>query len=399
MICVACGCGVLPGDALNHVKNQHDISVSREHLTLWNQTVIDLNVTTDRIIPSPKDHNPIELLKVHSDAYCCNCCDYAALTISTFSKHWSLNHKSIGFRPNERYHDGHVQTFYSHAPRVFFEVDTPIPNSTSIFDVYMKKEVPHYAPFDVTIPSAIREIPPLLNSTRWHEHLADFLLEKEKRRELFTLAHPTKLAKCALWKLTWNYVGTVANVAKDSSMRVRCLLTEYPRYVDLTSVFLSKILTDFLPSTEQKAEPWKYHLSTDTQRLYAYPLHSLAYSVLQAHKGHPSNYVYPLPLDFSKHIIALEECLRNPVTTDSIPVFHDFIYPLLSAQPSILEENKWSMVMECWLALYAMQVEGNFCDPSQLTGILAKMEYHCRAVTFYQGFLNRKNFPKESLYV
>ena len=229
MICVTCGCSVLPGDALNHVKNQHSITISGEHIASWNQTVNDLKVTTARTLPSPKDHKPIELLKVHSNGYCCNCCDYAALTIGTFSKHWSINHKSIGIRPSERYHDGHLQTFYSHAPCIYFEVDRPIPNSTSLFDIYIKKEVPQYTPFNVTIPSGTREIPPLLNSTRWHEHLAEFLLEKEKRRVLFTLAHPSKFAKCPLWKLIWNYVGTVANIAKDSSMRVRCLLTEYPR--------------------------------------------------------------------------------------------------------------------------------------------------------------------------
>lgn len=57
------------------------------------------------------------------------------------------------------------------------------------------------------------------------------------------------------------------------------------------------------------------------------------------------------------------------------------------------------MVLECWLALYALEMEGNFCDASQLTGILAKMEYHCRAVTFYQAFLNLNDFPGSSLYV
>jgi hypothetical protein len=92
----------------------------------------------------------------------------------------------------------------------------------------MKKELPNYAPFDVIIPSAPREIPPLLYNTRWHEHLAEFITNKRKRRLLFTLAHPTKFTKDPLWKLVWNYVGTVVNIAKDSSMRVRCMLTEYP---------------------------------------------------------------------------------------------------------------------------------------------------------------------------
>jgi hypothetical protein len=151
-------------------------------------------------------------------------------------------------------------------------------------------------------------------------------------------------------------------------------------------------------STELKADPWKYHLTEDTQRLYAYPLHSLAYSILEAHKGHPSGYIFPLPPNYLQRIIDLQACLEEPITTDHIPVFHNFIYPLLSAQSTILEENKWSMALECWLALYALKVEGNFCDASYLTGILAKLEYHCRAVTFYQGYLHRGEFPDESLY-
>jgi hypothetical protein len=152
-------------------------------------------------------------------------------------------------------------------------------------------------------------------------------------------------------------------------------------------------------SVQQDVKPWQYHLTKETQRLYGYPLHSLAYSILQAHKGHPSNYKFPLPINFTQHIIALESCLSQPIiTTDMIPVFHNFIYPLLSAQQSILEENKWSMVIECWLALYALQAEGHFCNASHLTGVLAKMEYHCRAVTFYQSYLHRRDFPGQSFH-
>jgi len=154
----------------------------------------------------------------------------------------------------------------------------------------------------------------------------------------------------------------------------------------------------FFLSTEQKADPWKYHLTEDTQRTYAYPLHSLAYSVLQSHKGHLSNYVFPLPPGYTRHIVALEDCLKEPITTSHIQLFHNFIYPLLSAQASIQEDNKWSMVLECWLAIYAMQPGGNFLDASQLTGILAKLEYHCRAVTFYQAYLHHSEFPNESFY-
>lgn len=229
MICVACGFAVLPKNALGHVKNQHNISITLEQHTLWNQTVFDWKVTTDPLILPPQDHQPVELLKLHTDAYCCNHCDYAALTNATFSKHWSLVHRALHVSPSDRFHKGCVQTFYSHAPCTYFKVNPPIPSSSSLFDIYMKKEVPGYPSFDVVIPSAPREIPPLLYNTGWHEHLKDYVIHKEKRRSLVALAHPTKFTKCPLWKMIWNYMTLVATIAKESSMRIRCLLTEYPR--------------------------------------------------------------------------------------------------------------------------------------------------------------------------
>lgn len=237
MICVACQYAVWPENAITHVKNQHDIPVSREQQESWKQTVTEWNVAPDHTVPSVQSHQPVELLKIHANAYCCNSCTYAALSMGTFSKHWSTEHRTVNIRPNERYHDGCVQTFYSHAPCIFFEVDIPIPTSTPMFNIYMKKEVPNYVPFDVVIPSAPREIPPLLYNTRWHEHIADYITDKAKCRLLFTLAHPTRYTKCSLWKLVWNYLGAVANIAKDTTMRVRCLLTEYPRYVIKVLVF------------------------------------------------------------------------------------------------------------------------------------------------------------------
>jgi hypothetical protein len=229
MICVSCGYAIIPSHAISHIKNKHSIHVSREQEESWNQTAIDWGVILDGPVPSPQDRQPVELLKINRNAYCCNNCNYASLTIATFSKHWSLTHNSLKISPSDRYHDGYVQTFYSHAPCTYFEIDMPILNSTSIFDAYMKKEVPSYEAFKITIPSAPREIPPLLYCTRWHEHLSAYITEKESRRVIHTLSHPAKYTKCPLWKLVWNYISAVTNLAKDSSVRVRCMLTEYPR--------------------------------------------------------------------------------------------------------------------------------------------------------------------------
>ena len=230
MICVACEFAVLPGSALGHVHNQHNISTTRDEKKYWDNLVKDWNVTSDTFILPPKDQQPVELLKIHPDAYCCNECNYGALTSRSFANHWTDRHQSSShLSPEERYHRGHVQTFYQHVHCRYFQVNPPIPNSTPLFDVYMKAEVPSYESFDVTIPSAPREIPPLLYQTRWHEHLEMHIKDRSKRRTLMTLGHPTRHTKSPLWKLVWYYLTAVAQLAKSSSMRIRCLLQEYPR--------------------------------------------------------------------------------------------------------------------------------------------------------------------------
>lgn len=230
LICVACEFAVIPSSALGHANSQHNISSTQDEKANWNNLVTKLNVTTQTSISPPSDRQPVELLQIHSDAYCCNLCNYGTLTSRSFSNHWSANHRSSNdISPDERYHRGHVQTFFPHINRRYFQVDPPIPNSTPLFDIYMKKEVPTYEAFDVTIPAAPREIPPLLYQTRWHDHLEAYITDKGKRRTLATLAHPTQYTKCPLWKLVWHYISAFVDVGKNSSMRVRCILVEYPR--------------------------------------------------------------------------------------------------------------------------------------------------------------------------
>jgi hypothetical protein len=230
MICVVCSFALLPGSCLGHAHNQHSISTTKEQKELWSNLVAEWKVTTNTFIAPPEDRHPVDLLTIHPDAYCCNLCSYGALSSRSFANHWTANHRSnTEVPPDGRYYRGHVQTFYQHVHCRYFQLDLPIPNSTPLFDLYIKDEVSTYESFDVTIPSAPREIPPLLYQTKWHEHLETYIKEKKNRRTLMTLAHPEHFTKDPLWKLTWNYVTTVANIAKRSSMRVRCILQEYPR--------------------------------------------------------------------------------------------------------------------------------------------------------------------------
>lgn len=144
--------------------------------------------------------------------------------------------------------------------------------------------------------------------------------------------------------------------------------------------------------------PWRYHLSPDTICDYTYPLHSIAHAALQSWKGHPSQYTFPLPPNFDQYALALEKALVEPLASHHLVIFHRFVYPLLSLQESIEEDNKWSMFIECWMALYCLEPEGNFCEAVNFTGILAKLEYICRAVTLYESMEKKSVFPDGSLF-
>ena len=154
MICVSCRCAFLSSHAPMHVKSQHEIPVSKDQKQLWDFTILNWNVTMETHILLPVNCQPVELLKIHQNTYCCNICDYAALTTATFSKHWSLVHKTSDLHPSKQYHKGSVQTYYSYVPCIYFEITVPSLNFSSLFDVYIEKELPTYESFNVTIPSA-----------------------------------------------------------------------------------------------------------------------------------------------------------------------------------------------------------------------------------------------------
>jgi hypothetical protein len=105
-----------------------------------------------------------------------------------------------------------------------------------------------------------------------------------------------------------------------------------------------------------------------------------------------------MPPNIEKQIEALKVILEHNLTFEHIPIFHSFIYPFLSYQPFVAEDNKWSMFIECWLAIHCLRPEGHFCSARELTGLLAKLEYNCRGTTLYESHLRRKDFPNESFH-
>jgi hypothetical protein len=102
-----------------------------------------------------------------------------------------------------------------------------------------------------------------------------------------------------------------------------------------------------------------------------------------------SDYRFPLT---TANILAAKNLMAilNGGRGDVIHALHVFTAPFLSGQDfsanyDYSEYSKWNDVIECFLAVYALNEDGNFKSPKDVTGVFAKIEYLCRGATLYDG--------------
>lgn len=72
-----------------------------------------------------------------------------------------------------------------------------------------------------------------------------------------------------------------------------------------------------------------------------------------------------------------------------VDLFHKFIklflYPRGDGSVNNSEFDKWSHPIECLLALYHLKYDGTFKDANHTTGTFARVHYHIRGATLYEG--------------
>ncbi|KAG6875527.1 hypothetical protein C0992_003478, partial [Termitomyces sp. T32_za158] len=292
----------------------------------------------------PIDDSPVPGLKVFDDGYLCTKCNYCAMTESSFTKHWNEHHKTLLAAFNSRYTRGPVQTFFRPIPTRFFRINLhPTTAPPNVFEIFLAKEA-QSTPSTVHIPDNAREIPPLLTCTQWHLHVKPYLSDRSKRESLHSIVKPPLISPDNhLWNATKAYF-----VSRD-------------------------------------AKAWSAHKNDQTLYEYGRVLYNLAYSTLISLKGHASGYLYPFSENMKpsgqKILAALDQNL--PITID---LFHSWIYPFLSHHPAPTETDKWSMVLQCWLAIYTMKIEGHFAAPSDVAPLLARLEYCARGCTLFEAY-------------
>ncbi|EPQ50011.1 hypothetical protein GLOTRDRAFT_20971, partial [Gloeophyllum trabeum ATCC 11539] len=134
--------------------------------------------------------------------------------------------------------------------------------------------------------------------------------------------------------------------------------------------------------------------SDTTLRNYSIPLRCLAQAVLLSLQGHKSGYTFPLTEEDIERAHRLQDCL-DTAAADSIAVFHEFVYPFLSRSIDSRGDDKWSSVIECFLALYSLTQDGTHKRATDMTQPLAMLEYHCRGATLYEAHRHQAEFGND----
>ncbi|KAG6834692.1 hypothetical protein H0H93_008006, partial [Arthromyces matolae] len=266
-------------------------------------------------------------LKIY-DGYLCIKCPYACLQRASLLTHFTNQHKDLSVLPKERYTRGPIQTFFNPIPIRYFRVELPALATKSVFDVFMLEEEPKLNAGLIQPPQHAREVTPLLTCTHWHIHLEGFLASRNAREELHTLVQPPNISD---------------------------------------------------------AKPWAAHKSDDTLKEYGRVLYNLASSTMTAYQGHESGYTFPLTREMQSAGSNLSNAL-NASNTDDLNAYHRWVYPFLSHDSGPKESNKWSMVIECWLAIYHMNPEGHWASPTDITPVLAKLKYIMRGSTLFEAY-------------
>ena len=89
----------------------------------------------------------------------------------------------------------------------------------------------------------------------------------------------------------------------------------------------------------------------------------------------------------------------------ALRVFHDFFkhFLLVTTDSTTDEDIKWSNVLECLMAIYALQEDGNFRQPSGVSQMFAALHYHIRGAIVYEALCMRESnstkYPRLILYV
>jgi hypothetical protein len=234
--CISCNIALLPSTTPGHMRNTHNKTMSTDDIRELDD-VLQLHqvlTTTDVQVPPPGGP-PVEGLAIQLDGYACSECSACTQTYKTFKNHWSMDHKEFDAPARKSYRKTAIQSFFP-TPLHPFAVNPSLASiaTSDPFYLYLTQEVPKLKNMTlVPPPTTEKEIPPLLQVTNWHVHLADHISSKAALREVLKLKNLPGLKddspRGRLRDVVWKYMQEVRTLARKAPFSVRCILMEWPR--------------------------------------------------------------------------------------------------------------------------------------------------------------------------
>jgi hypothetical protein len=133
------------------------------------------------------------------------------------------------------------------------------------------------------------------------------------------------------------------------------------------------------------AKHWQPVPNENVQK-YSAIAHGLAQAILLTIEPHPSGYTFPInSTSKASGKLLLTELEKPHSDKQTVEALHQFLYPFLAARDIVGEYNKWDEVLECFLAIYCLEHDGNFRSAKNTTQLLAILKYLCRGSTLVEA--------------
>ncbi|KDR66654.1 hypothetical protein GALMADRAFT_147700 [Galerina marginata CBS 339.88] len=292
--CQDCTRAVFPKTALGHSKREHGLIVSRLEVRLFKEWVTPLLLAKKLAMKAVDIHYdklphsvlPFPGLLVQDGLGCAadSRCRFATTTEGMINQHWSTAHAGGHGREWERSQPIKMQTFFW-SQKIWFRV---CPHRASLlphhpFSIYVKDFAPLVANCSAigTPPLSTTEVPVLLKSTQWHDHLKSYTGNRKKIRDLLSLMDPpTRKAAKKTWlgkplqEAVLRYYDTTLHQGLKAPDSIKRILG-----VDIQ---------------KGKKNPWNPLDKHGTRLRYARLLYVFSYAILSSLNGHQSGYSIPL---------------------------------------------------------------------------------------------------------
>lgn len=244
LICTnpTCEHALVPSSVVSHPKKNHKIILTKSDKERLFRIVEEKKFAlgSQDVTPPTAPCKPIDGLKIQAGNVC-DLCSYCCSGARGMSTHFTQTHKGLGSTVKDNYKSVQMQAFFRQRPKYFAVM--PIlqgRNNDDLFVVYLQQcapEVDSLKSFNLPLDS--NEIPLLLKTTQWHEHLKPYLGNEATVNELLDIMKlpNTKSPTGQAWmgsslRLTiQGYMKDAGKKADSSALGIRCLLMECPRFV------------------------------------------------------------------------------------------------------------------------------------------------------------------------